>query len=175
MATLDNLIDISFTPDEVKTITKALITIESVLKEKVINLTPEERQQYGSINNNTENWIDKIEGYMNQKPDLVPFYLDKVAFEKDRKARKKIKPMLTRIASINESLDDTSKLLSADIYNAAIAYYRNIKLISVQNVPGTTTIYQDLAEQFPGRPSSVSEEPIQTEQSNPPEQSEESQ
>ena len=63
-----------------------------------------------------------------------------------------------RLASIRESLEDTSKLLSADVHNAALAYYRNIKLVAQQNVPGTTHIHKDLASQFPGRPSSVTEE-----------------
>ncbi|MFW6047607.1 MAG: hypothetical protein ACOCP4_07485 [Candidatus Woesearchaeota archaeon] len=69
-----------------------------------------------------------------------------------------MKPILNRIASIQESLDDTSKLLSHDIYNTAISYYRKIKMISRQDVQGTTTIYEDLKSQFPGRPSNVPEE-----------------
>ena len=69
-----------------------------------------------------------------------------------------MKPILNRLVSITESVDDTSKLLSSDIYNVALSYYRNIKIISSENVPGTTNIYQDLAEQFPGRPSSIIEE-----------------
>jgi hypothetical protein len=36
---------------------------------------------------------------------------------------------------------DTSVLLGKDIYNYALAYYRNIKLISQENVPGTTEVY----------------------------------
>ncbi len=137
---------------------EALSTIEQVVKGKVINLSPEEKQLYGKIGDNTENWISKVNGYMQQKPELIPFYLNKEEFEKDQKARKDILPVLNRISSVYESLDDTAKLISTDVYNAALTFYRNIKLISQQNVPGTTGIYQDLAAQFPGRPSSVAEE-----------------
>lgn len=154
---IDNLISASFTIEEVRTINQALEAIEKTIRDKVINLTAEERQQYGKLGNKTENWVKKVNEYMHQKPELIPFYLDTKEFKKDLQTREDIIPMLRRITSIHESLDDTAKLVSTDIYNAAIAYYRNIKLISKQNVPGTSNIYDDLAAQFPGRRSAVLE------------------
>lgn len=155
---IDNLISVEFTAEETQKINDALSTIEQVISSKAVNLTPEEKQLYGKIGDNTENWISKVNGYMEQKPELIPFYLNKQEFARDQQARKAILPILNRITSIQESLDDTAKLISTDVYNAALAYYRNIKLIAQQNVPGTTGIYQDLASQFPGRPSAVPEE-----------------
>lgn len=155
----NNLISIAFTKDEIKKVTDALSTIENTIKSKVINLTPEQRQLYGKLGDKTENWITKVKQYMEQKPELVPFYLDKAEFKKDLEARQVILPILNRITAVHESLDDTAKLISTDVYNAAIAYYRNIKLVSQQNVPGTTNIFQDLSSQFPGRSSQVSEQP----------------
>ena len=155
---LKNLISVGFTQEEIDQINQHLAGIQELIKGKVINLSPEERQQYGRINNRTENWIVKVDSHMKQKPELVPFYIDKEEFDKDQEARNNMKPILNSIASIQESLEDTSKLLSHDIYNTAIAYYRNIKVISQQDVPGTTTIYEDLKSQFPGRSSSVPEE-----------------
>ena len=155
---IDNLITVSFNADEVSKINEALNTIETVIKGKVVNLTPEEKQLYGKLGDNTENWVAKVSSYMDQKPELIPFFLNKDEFTRDQKSRKAILPILNRISSIQESLDDTAKLISTDVYNSALAYYRNIKLVSQQNVPGTTTIYQDLANQFPGRPSAVVEE-----------------
>ena len=155
---IDNLITVSFSTEEVNKINEALDTIEAVIEDKVVNLTPEEKQLYGKLGNNTENWVAKVTGYMDQNPKLVPFYLNKEEFKRDQKSRKAIIPILNRISSLQESLDDTAKLISTDVYNSALAYYRNIKLVSQQNVPGTTSIYQDLASQFPGRSSAVAEE-----------------
>jgi len=155
---LKNLISVGYTQEEVDQINQHLAGIQEIIKGKVINLSPEERQQYGRINDRTENWIVKVDSHMKQRPELVPFYINKEEFDKDMEARNKMKPILNSIASLQESLDDTSKLLSHDIYNTAISYYRNIKIIDQQDVPGTTTIYEDLKSQFPGRPSSVPEE-----------------
>ena len=60
---------------------------------------------------------------------------------------------------MREGLDDTTILLGTDIYNYAMAYYRHMKLVSKEDVFGTTEIYTDLAAQFPGRASAVPEEP----------------
>lgn len=157
MAT-NNLISVSFTQDETNNLNAALSTIEKVLAGKTINLTGEEKQLYGKMGDNTENWVSKVDNYMKQKPETVPFYIDKAEFDRDLRARREIMLLLGRVSSLYESLDDTAKLLSTDIYNAALAYYRNIKLIAQQNVPGTTVIYDDLSAQFPGRPGAVPEE-----------------
>ena len=148
MSTLDDLINISFTPQEEQDFKQALNTMAQILKGKVVNLTPEERMKYARINNKTEEWVKKVGSYMDQEPQLIPIYLKKANYDADVKARNTIKPWLRSIVSINESLEDTAILLGNDIYNASIAYYRNIKITARQNVAGTTAIYQDLAQQF---------------------------
>ena len=157
---LDNLIKVTFTEEEIGKLNKSMEEIVSVLSGKVVNLTPEERSQYGRIGNNTQNWVDKVETYMEQNPKLVPFYLSKDEFDKDRVARGVFLDFIKKGNSIQESMEDTSMLLSTDIYHSALAFYQNVRLASNQNVPGSTSIYEDLAAQFPGRPSSVTGEPV---------------
>lgn len=149
---LENLISISFTPAELTALDNALTAIEGTVAGKVINLTPEERSQYGRVSNRTENWIDKVMGYMDANPALVPNYIDVVEHRKDYDVRKLIATRLNRLASVFESIDDTQKLISSDLWTNSIAFYRNVKIASQQNVPGSTAIYNDLKAQFPGRP-----------------------
>ena len=155
---LDNLISVALTEDEKTSIMAALVQLEDVLKGKMVNLTPEQKQSYGRIGNKTENWIEKVKLWMNQRPETVPYYLDLVEFQRDNEIRNLLKPFIARMNWMTEGLSDTSVLLSQDIYNFALAYYRNIKLISKANVPGASEIYADLSSQFPGRPSAVPEE-----------------
>ncbi len=146
---LENLISVQFTPAELTAIDAALTAIEGALAGKTINLTPEERQQHGRIGNKTENWIEKVKGYMDGNPALVPAYIDKAEHDKDYATRKDIAPLLNRLNGIFEQLDDTQKLISSDLYTNSIAFYRNLKISSEQNVPGSTAIYNDLKAQFP--------------------------
>lgn len=156
---LDNLISLSFSDEEFSQIENALTTLEQIIAPKTVNLTPEEKQSLGRIGNRMSNWIEKVAGYIQQKPETIPFYLKSEEFEKDHALRKRLIPLLNRVASIREGLDDTTILLGTDIYNFAMAYYRNMKLVASEDVSGTTEIYSDLAAQFPGRPSEVPEEP----------------
>lgn len=45
----ENLISVSFTEQEIKTIKDAITSIAGVLKGKTISLTPQERKQYGRV------------------------------------------------------------------------------------------------------------------------------
>jgi len=155
---LDNLISIDLSDEEVKTIKDSLTAIEAILKGKTVNLTPEDRQTYGRLGNRTENWISKVMDYLDERPELTPMYINVPEFKKDYHVRKKLLPIMNSIASLSESIDDTTVLLGNDIYNYALAYYRNIKLVSRENVPGTTEVYTDLATQYPNRRSAVPEE-----------------
>ena len=149
---MENLISVEFTPAETAQINAALDTIKGIIINKVINLTPEQRQEFGKVGNERANFIVKSLGYMLQRPDLVPNYIDIAEFQKDVNARQAIIPLLNRVTEIQEMFNDTNLLLGADVFNTAIAFYRNVKIASQQNVPGSTNIYQDLQYDFPGRP-----------------------
>jgi hypothetical protein len=152
---LDNLISVAFTPQELTDIDTALTSVENILRNKMINLTPEERRRYASISNEIAQWVQKCRGYMNQIPSVVPGYINLPELDADMQARRDLIPRLRRTTSILESMDDTVLLLGSDVWTNCLAFYRAVKSAAQANVPGTTAIYQDLAKQFPGRPKSV--------------------
>ncbi|MFZ4411698.1 MAG: hypothetical protein ACOYOV_01345 [Bacteroidales bacterium] len=152
---LDDLISLELSIDEISQIDNSLTAIEAVIATKVIALQSEERSQYGRVGESTQVWISKIYDYMMSKPELLPAFINVTEFNKDLKARMSILPRIARLNSIVNGLEDTSILLGADLYNAAIAYYRNIKLLAKQNIPGAKLIYEDLSLKFPGRPKSL--------------------
>ncbi len=70
---LDNLISITLTDSDVRTIENAIKTINRVLEDKVINLTPDERRQYGSIADRNRVLVDKCKDYMEQNPETIRY------------------------------------------------------------------------------------------------------
>lgn len=145
---LDNLISLSFTAEELNNLDQALQTIETVLSGKTINLTPEERQQYGSIAEQNKLFVNKVKIYMEQYPQYVPNFLDKAEFDKDYLGREQVEQRLQKISSLTEQLSDTKVLLDHDNYHNAITFYRNLKFLSGENVPGTNVIYEDMKQFF---------------------------
>lgn len=145
---LDNLISLSFTKAELDTIDKAIQDIQTALAGKTINLTPDLRQQYGRIAEQNKLFVNKAKIYMEQYPQHVPGFMDKPEFDRDYAAREQIEQRLQLLDSIVEQLGDTKVLLDHDNYHNSISFYRNIKFLSGENVPGTNVIYEDMKQFF---------------------------
>ncbi len=124
---IDNLISVTFTEDELTQMSEAIAKINKVLKNKVVNLTPEERSQYGSIADRNKVLVDKCKTYMEQAPETLPRTIDKAEFDADYKARTQIEIPLRNLQRVVEKLTDTKTLLDHDNFQASLTYYRYIK------------------------------------------------
>ncbi len=147
---IDNLISVTFTEDELTQISEAIAQINEIIKDKVINLTPEERTQYGSIADRNKVLVDKCKNYMEQAPETLPRTIDKAEFDADYKARTQIEIPLRNLKRVVEKLTDTKTLLDHDNLQASLTYYRYIKYLAHENEAGTTSIYQDLKQHYKG-------------------------
>ena len=145
---IDNLISVEFTDQELTRLGNALNEIAQVFSGKVINLTPEERKQYGSIADKNKVFVDKCKAYMEQNIDTLPKTIDKHEFDKDYKARQQMEEPLRKLLQLAEMLSDTKILLDFDNYNGSLSYYRYVKFLATQNTPGITSIYEDLSQHF---------------------------
>ncbi|PID88048.1 MAG: hypothetical protein CSB06_02180 [Bacteroidia bacterium] len=155
---LDNLISLTLSDEEISKIEQALAMLNEVLQDKAINLTPDERRQYGSIADRNRVLVDKCKMYMEQNPHTVPGILDKAEFDRDYKARQQLEIPLKQLMLVIEKMRDTKTLLDHDNYHAAVAYYRYIKYLASENEPGTTGIYKDLSLHYK-RPKSPADTP----------------
>lgn len=95
---------------------------------------------------------------MEQYPQHIPAFLNKDEFDKDYSARTQIEQRLNRMANLTEQLRDTKILLDHDNWFNALSFYRNIKFLSGENAPGTTTLYQDMKQFFVAGNSPVGEQ-----------------
>jgi len=145
---IDNMISVEFTEQELTKLGNALNEIAQVFSGKVINLTTEERKQYGSIGDKNKVFVDKCKAYMEQNIDTLPKTIDKHEFDKDYKARQQIEEPLRKLLQLAEMLSDTKILLDFDNYNGSLSYYRYVKFLATQNTPGITSIYEDLRQHF---------------------------
>ena len=145
---IDNMISVEFTEQELTKLGNALNEVMQLLSGKVVNLSPDERMQYGSIADKNKVFVDKCKAYMEQDPTTVPNTLDKHEFDKDYKARQQMEEPLKKLSRITEMLMDTKILLDFDNYNGSLSYYRYVKFLATQNTPGITSIYADLSQHF---------------------------
>jgi len=59
-----------FSPAEKTALSDALSTLEGALSDKLASLTPDERKQYGSINEQNKRIVNKVKDYHDNQPDL---------------------------------------------------------------------------------------------------------
>lgn len=145
---LKNLISIEFSPSEETELQKALETIQRVLKGKTINLTPAERQQYGSIGEYNKLLVEKTKMYAAQNPDFIPRNFDLAEFDKDYKMRQTFINTLSLLTNITEQIEDTKILLDYDNYSDALKIYRHIRYLAEEGEPGLESVYEDLKQLF---------------------------
>jgi hypothetical protein len=129
--------------------------METIIKDKAVNLTPKQRQSYGRVAYEMEVWVDKTFSYMQQDPQLVPAYIDMEEHTKDISAHRALNPRIERLNGILQSMEDTNRLLGSDLYNNSLSYYRNLREAAKVNAVGASAKYSDLRQQFPGRKRTV--------------------
>ncbi len=147
---LDNLISVVIPPGTVTQINQLFDQIEALIAPFVINLTPEERTEFGRIRLENAQLPVKTQMYMTQLPNVIPSYLDTTEFNNDQDSRVVIETFIARTSSVREKFDDTYVLLGTDVYNACVLFYRALKTAAESNVPGATSAYEDLRQHFPG-------------------------
>lgn len=147
---LDNLIAVVFTEEEIAKMDAAIASLNSVLSGKAINLSPDERRQYGSIADRNKVLVDKAKFYMERMPETLPRTIDKAEFDKDYAARMQLETPLRQLKAVVEKMSDTKTLLDFDNFQATLGYYNYVKYLASQNEAGTTSIYEDMKLHFRG-------------------------
>ena len=84
---IDNIISVSFSDEDIEKMNAAIRMLNEVMEGKAVNLTPEERRQYGSIADRNKLLVDKAKFYMEKAPQTMPRTIDKAEFDRDYTAR----------------------------------------------------------------------------------------
>ncbi|WP_378180890.1 hypothetical protein [Aquimarina sp. SS2-1] len=145
---LENLISVSFTEEELAQLDQHLLGIRQILNGKTVNLTPDQRRQYGRIANQNKLIVDKAKNYMEQHPDWVPRFVDKAEFDRDYTARQQIENRVQLLENLSTQLIDTKTLLDHDNYNNALSFYRMIRFLAGENEPGAKAVHEDMRVLF---------------------------
>ena len=66
------IISIQFSDEELEAVDSAIAALNRVLEGKAVNLSPEERRQYGSIADRNKTLVDKVKFYMEKAPQTFP-------------------------------------------------------------------------------------------------------
>jgi len=113
-----------------------------------INLTVDERHKLYKMGDKSIAFVDKSIRYADERPDLVPTYLDLSEFKEDYTLSKQLKDLLLLLEPVTEKLSDTYLSAGSDAFLAARKLYSAVKAAAYSGAPGSDTIVSDLRKRF---------------------------
>lgn len=153
----NDVIQVVLSAEEMESLNTHLSGLESVARMHAPNLTANDRQVYGSIQDANKLMVNKSLFYMEQNPDIVPKFVDINEFKRDYEARDTIEQAIRRLDAIKRKLEDTKILLDYDNYQDVMAFYRAVRYLAKEQEEYAIHVYEELKTYFPGNRTSNSE------------------
>ena len=145
----DDLIQVTFAPEEKETTKQALRTFLEIITSKAPVLSNDDRRTYGSVAEQNKLKINKGRTYMQQFPELVPTFIDREEFERDFQARTDAEELMMLAEEGVRKLSDMKILLDYDNYQDVLAFYRSVRYSASEKVSNAVTVYNDMKQFFP--------------------------
>jgi hypothetical protein len=146
-----NQISFKLSDSDLKEIESAVNTLKTKLLPKLIALSPTDRQELPKMGDKTVAFVNKTLEYCKSNPELVPQFLDVNEFAVDVDAVDSLRQIFQPIEQISDSLNDTVLLSGSEAYQAALIFYKSVKVAMGSNIQNAETIYNDLSNRFPGK------------------------
>lgn len=145
-----DLISQHYTAAEKTSVNTAWATIESIINPKSRNLTPEEREKYGSINEQNKLLVNKDKDYNDNQPALSSPDVNWSEFNLDYADRSFLEATALKFESMANRCRETKILHDHDNYqNALIDYHYTDFKANKTNDAGYETKYNELKQFFP--------------------------
>lgn len=128
---------------------KAAVTIlENELNDLSANLTAEERQLYGSVNEQHKLFINKDWDFHQESPELSSPDVEWDEFGNDKDSRLFYEGIMNRLAALELRVQNSKILHDYDNYQAALDDYAYTSYKAGANIPGFETKRNELKQFF---------------------------
>lgn len=119
----ENLNNIHYAAAEKTAVGASLTALETALNAKIKNLSAEERQKYGSVNEQNKLIVNKVKDYRASQPGLSSPDVDWVEFQSDFDSRDFLQSTIGRLQTLIDGLTNNKILHDYDNYQAALTDY----------------------------------------------------
>lgn len=140
-----------FSTAEKTSVNNALAALEAALTPKLANLSAEERQQYGSVNEQNKLIINKVKDFRESQPNLSSPDVDWTEFMNDFDSRAFLQSNIQRLQSLMDGLNNAKILHDWDNYQASLSDYDYAKYKVTTQAVGYETKIDEMSQFFTGR------------------------
>lgn len=155
---ISNLNNVHLKEEDVSTALNALTDLETALETIKINLSADDRQKYGSINEQNKLLVNKVRDYNKNEKTLSSPDVNWEEFALDFTSRQNYEGIISRLESLTTSLQNAKILHDYDNYQAALLDYGYTSYKAGSDTPGFETKRNEL-RQFFTRTSKTTETP----------------
>ena len=145
---INNLNNLHLNAAKKAAIIEKLTALENELADLIANLTAEERQLYGSVNEQHKLFVNKDWDYRQNSPQLSTPDVDWDEFINDKDSRAFYEGIMDRIESLSLRIQNTKILHDYDNYQAALDDYAYTNYKAGANLPGFESKRNDLKQFF---------------------------
>ena len=145
---LKDLIQNKLTDADKARIDELLTELETLLAPKLVGLSPEDRQKYGSINEQNKLFVNKVYDFVQNQPTHNPNEVDWNEFNADYESRNYLETRAKRLTSMAYQMNSTKMLHDYDNFQDSRAYYSYIAYRAERNIPGAVEIYNEIKQFF---------------------------
>ena len=149
---LNNLSNTHLTAAQLAAVQTALADLEAALQTVDVNLTPEDRQKYGSINERNKLLVNKVHDFSLSQPELRCTEVDWDEFAADYSSRQTCEDLIARLDSLILRLGSAKILHDYDNYQAALSDYAYTSYKAGSATPGFENKYNELKQFFAKAP-----------------------
>ena len=136
---INNLNNNHLTNAQVTEILNAITALENALAMLTVTLTPEERQTYGSVNEQNKLLVNKVWDFRQSSPNLSLPDLDWSEFENDYQSRQLMESIQNRLGALQERIKNTKILHDYDNFQSALEDYAYTSYKAGSQAPGYET------------------------------------
>ncbi|KFC21954.1 hypothetical protein [Epilithonimonas lactis] len=126
----------------------AVTALESALSTINVSLTPDDRQKYGSINEQNKLLVNKVNDFHQNQPQLDTDQVDWDEFADDYASRLLMENIINRLASLMKRLENAKILHDYDNYQASLTDYGYTSFMAGTGAPGFETKMEELKQFF---------------------------
>ena len=113
-----------------------------------MNLTAEDRNRYGRVNEQNKLFVNKVKDFAEAAPNLKTSDVDWVEFANDFKSRSVLEKIISRLDALSTQATNSKTLHDFDNYQDALADYAYTSFRAGSNAVGFEKKYGELKQFF---------------------------
>lgn len=146
-----NLISLNIPEADLTEIKACIDTLKEKLMPHLLKLSPDERQELLKMGDKTVAFVQKSVEYCKSNPDLVPPFIDVDELSVDLSAFEILRAIYQPMLQMTNAVSDTMSVTGSEALSACLMFYSTVKNATRSSNVKAETIYNDLANRFPGR------------------------